>query len=119
MISKINILIVDDNPAIRELLRVYLQDLVNEFHECEDGSEALGAYAEFLPDWVLMDWQMKRMDGLTAAREIKFGFPNAKIVMVTQHDDTELRAAANEAGVCGFVSKDDLMSLRELLERQN
>jgi CheY-like chemotaxis protein len=115
MISKINILIVDDNAQVREMTRFYLQDLANEIRECEDGSEALGAYAEFLPDWVLMDWQMKRMDGLAATREIIFGFPNAKIVMFTQYDDAELRAAANEAGVCGFVSKDDLASLRSLL----
>lgn len=119
MISKLNILIVDDNPAVRKMTRVYLQDIANEIRECDDGSEALRAYANFQPDWVLMDWQMKRMDGLTATREIKFGFPDARIVMVTQFDDAELRAAANEAGVSGFVSKDDLMSLRKLLERQN
>ncbi|NOT49186.1 MAG: response regulator transcription factor [Acidobacteria bacterium] len=119
MLSKLNILIVDDNPAVRTMTRFYLQDIANEIRECEDGADAFTAYAEFQPDWVLMDWQMKRLDGLAATREIKLGFPNAKIVMVTQHNDAELRTAADEAGVCGFISKDDLMSLRELLERQN
>lgn len=119
MMSKLNILIVDDNPAVRTMTRFYLQDIANEIRECEDGADAFKAYAEFQPDWVLMDWQMKRVDGLAATREIKFGFPNAKIVMVTQYNDDELRTAADEAGVCGFVSKDDLMSLRNLLERQN
>lgn len=118
MISKINILIVDDNPAVRTMTRFYLQDIANEIRECEDGADAFIAYSDFQPDWVLMDWQMTRMDGLSATRQIKFGFPDAKIVMVTNYDDAELRTAANEAGVCGFVSKDDLMSLRELLERQ-
>ncbi|MGB7209073.1 MAG: response regulator transcription factor [Pyrinomonadaceae bacterium] len=115
MISKINILIVDDNPAVRKMTRFYLQDMANEIRECEDGADAFMAYADFRPDWVLMDWQMKRMDGLTAARKIISGYPNAKIVMFTQYNDAELRAAADEAGIYGFVSKDDLMELRKLL----
>lgn len=115
MMSKLNILIVDDNPAVRTMTRFYLQDMANEIRECEDGADAFMAYADFQPDWVLMDWQMKRVDGLAATREIKIGFPNAKVVMFTQFDDDELRAAANEAGVCGFVSKDDLAALRSLL----
>lgn len=119
MMSKKNILIVDDNPAARLMTRIYLEDIANEIRECEDGIDAFLAYADFLPDWVLMDWEMKQLDGLSAAREIILGFPEAKIIMFTNFDDDDLRAAANEAGVCGFVSKDDLSSLRLLLTRKN
>ncbi len=117
MSSKFNILIVDDNPDMRTMVRFYLQDIANEIRECEDGVDAFAAYNDFRPDCVLMDWQMKHLDGLSAAREIILGFPDAKVVMFTQFDDDELRAAANEAGVCGFVSKDDLSSLLSLLTK--
>lgn len=119
MNSKINILIIDDNPAMRTMTRFYLQNIADEIRECEDGIDAFMAYADFRPDYVLMDWQMKHLNGLAAAREIILGFPEAKVVMFTQFDDDELRAAAYEAGVCGFVSKDDLSSLLLLLTKNH
>jgi DNA-binding NarL/FixJ family response regulator len=89
--------------------------LAAEIKECEDGAEALSAYRIFSPDWVLMDWEMKQIDGLTATKEIISAFPAAKIVMVTLHDRTELRTAAEKAGACGFVCKDNLQALNQFL----
>ena len=106
------ILIVEDNPQMREMLRLWLEDAADEIEDCEDGAEAIAAYIRFLPDWVLMDWEMKRVDGLTATREIVAAFPNAKILMVTMHDKAELRKAVSAAGACGFILKDDLSALR-------
>ncbi len=100
---------------MREMMRSFLQDLTDEFCECADGCEALDSYRNFLPDWVLMDWEMRQMDGLTATRQIVKRFPEANILLVTQYDDAELREAANEAGACGFFLKDDLQKLRSLL----
>ncbi len=62
------ILIVDDHEGMRELMRSYLPAAFDEIHECEDGIDALDCYREHLPDWVLMDWKMKRMDGSLLAR---------------------------------------------------
>jgi DNA-binding NarL/FixJ family response regulator len=109
------ILIIDDNPQMREMIRSYLQEFSGEIRECADGAGALSAYRDFLPDFVLMDWQMKIMDGLAATREILSSFPNAYILLITQFDDAELRATAFETGVRGFVSKDDLLALRRFL----
>ncbi len=106
------VLIIDDNPEMREMMRSFLPKPFVAVCECEDGFDALDYYQSFLPDWVLMDWKMKQMDGITATRQIIGSFPEAKIVLVTQHDDRELRAAALEAGACGFVSKDELIELR-------
>lgn len=100
---------------MREMMRVFLQDLSNEFCECEDGAEALASYADFLPDWVLMDWEMRKTDGLTATREILRFYPTAKILMFTQYTDAELRSAAQEAGAFGFVLKDELLNLRRII----
>ncbi len=65
-----------------------------------------------------MDWEMKRMDGLTATRQIIGNFPEAKIFLFTQYNDDELRAAATEAGACGFVLKENLLMLREMFAGQ-
>lgn len=109
------ILIVDDNSSIREMIKVYLNDLTEEFCECDDGAKALSCYTDFHPDWVLMDWEMKEMDGLTATRQIIKNFPEANILLVTQYDDIELKNAANEAGACGFVLKENLLAIRNLI----
>ena len=113
--QKMKVLIVDDNSYVRQMVKNHLVGIADETFECEDGEDALDAYKEFHPDYVLMDWEMKRMDGLTATRNIISDYPDAKIVMITHYDDTELREAANEAGVKGFVTKDDLLTLRLIL----
>ena len=88
----------------------------DEFRECEDGAEALTAYAEFLPDWVLMDWEMKQVNGLVATQNIINRFPDAKILIVTNYDEKDLRQAAAEAGASGFILKDDLLRLQAFLK---
>jgi CheY-like chemotaxis protein len=111
------VLIVDDNEQARQMIRHYLHKLSDEFRECADGAEAVSAYAEFLPDWVLMDWEMKQVNGLIATRNIIADFPDAKVLMVTNYDEKDLRQAATEAGARGFVLKDDLLSLHLFLKK--
>jgi CheY-like chemotaxis protein len=115
---KMKILIVDDHKDMRELMRTYLPDTFDEIHECEDGIDALDCYREFLPDWVLMDWQMKQMDGLTATRQILAVYPQARILMVTNYNDKTLRRAASEAGVREFVVKENLLRILQILSDQ-
>jgi len=86
--------------------------------ECADGADALAGYEATRPDWVLMDWEMKRMNGLKATRQIIGKYPNAKILLVTQYNDRELREAASEAGAYGFVLKENLAELRRILGGQ-
>ncbi len=111
--EKMKILIVDDHQGMREMMRSFLPESFDAICECDDGFDALDCYRAFLPNWVLMDWKMKRMDGITATRQIIGSFPEARIVLITQHDDRELRATALEAGACGFVLKDELIELRK------
>ncbi len=112
------VLIVDDNSQMRGMMRQFLRSIAGEICECEDGIDALACYEKFLPDWVLMDWEMKRMNGLKATRLIVGKYPNAKILLVTQYNDRELRDAADEAGACGVVMKEDLADLRRFLGAQ-
>jgi len=109
------ILIADDNSQVRRMIRDLLEDIDPEIVECEDGRAAIASYEQHHPDFVLMDIQMTPVDGLAATREILSRYPEAKIIAVTQYQDTSTREAAMSLGVWAFVRKDDLMSLRSLL----
>ena len=110
-----NILIVDDNHEMRRMVKSLIGDLAEELYECKDGREALAAYAEHLPEWVLMDIKMDGLDGLIATRQIKEAHPEAQVMILTNDDDADLRAAAREAGACAYVSKEDLLEVRRIL----
>ena len=72
--------------------------------ECADGGEALAAYDRWQPDWVLMDIELGGMDGITATRQIIEAFPEARVIIVTNHNDEPLRVAAREALARGEVA---------------
>ncbi len=109
------VLIVDDNPKVRQVVRDYLPVAVDEIFECADGGEALAFYRIHLPDWVLMDWEMPKTDGITAIREIIREFPEANICLVTAFDDEDIRTEAFRAGALRFVLKDNLFELEAIL----
>lgn len=110
------LLIVDDHAAMRRLIGRIVNDLFSVIVECADGADALAAYERHRPDWVLMDIEMSRMDGIAATHDIMQAFPKAKIVIVSKYDDEQLRAAARTAGACGYVLKENLLAVRELLK---
>jgi DNA-binding NarL/FixJ family response regulator len=110
-----NFLIVEDNENMRRTIISIVAALAGEMHECSDGSEALAAYAEHLPDWVLMDVKMKEIDGITATRQIKDAFPKAKIMIVSDYDDPDLRIAARQVGASEYVIKENLFDVYHIL----
>ena len=89
--------------------------MVDDVNECADGDEAVAAYGTRRPDWVLMDLQMARTGGLEATRRILATDHTARVLIVTDYDDAHWRAAAIEAGACGYVLKDNLLEVRRLL----
>lgn len=114
-----NVLIVEDNSGMRALLRRALLQTASRVWECGDGADALQSYKDHRPDVVLMDLRMPHMDGLIATRQIRETDPSAKVVMVTDYDDEDLRRAASAAGACGYTLKQDLSELIELLHSLN
>ena len=110
-----NVLIVDDSPQFRELIRTVLKGLADDVHECADGDEAVAAYGARRPDWVLMDFKMARMGGLEATRRILAADRTARVLIVSDYDDAYWRAAAIKAGACGYVLKANLLDVRRLL----
>ena len=110
------ILIVEDSEPMRRMVKSFVDDLVDEFVECGDGSQALDAYTRQHPDLVLMDIKMRQMGGFEATRQIKAAFPEARVFIVSQSDSPALREAARAAGAESYISKSDLLPLRDLLE---
>jgi len=109
------LLIVDDNREMRDLIKSMVGDAGDQIFECEDGDEVLAAFRAYRPDWILMDVEMKRMDGLKATAELTRLHPEARVIVVTKFVDLETRRAAHEAGAQFFLSKDDLLGLRSLI----
>lgn len=110
------ILIVEDNPAVRNLIQRATTDIADETFVRDDGADALSAYEEHHPDIVLMDVKMPRMDGLTATRQVLQSHPQARIIIVTDYDDDEVRGAAREAGACAYALKTNLMDLETIIQ---
>ena len=107
---------MEDNYHMRRLIRSIVADTAETVYECSDGSEALEAYTAYEPDWVLMDIEMKILDGLTATRQIKDAFPAARIVIVSEYDNVEWREEADRAGASEYVLKENLFELRRILQ---
>ncbi|MGA8594636.1 MAG: response regulator transcription factor [Bryobacteraceae bacterium] len=110
------LLIVDDNAAVRRLISSIAFPFADEICECTNGAEAVSAYNAERPDLVLMDIRMNEVEGIAATIQIKAAHPAARIVIVTDYDDTALRQAATSAGACGYVLKENLLELRQWLE---
>ncbi len=108
-------LIVDDHAPMRLELRALLAGSEDEVCEAADSAEAEAVYEWQLPDWVIMDIQMAPVGGLTATRRIIARHPKARIVVITQFDDPDLRDVARNAGACSFVLKEDLSVLHSLI----
>lgn len=109
------VLIVDDSLPMRELIKLTLTGIAEIVGECTDGAEALAAYERLHPDWVLMDIGMKNVDGITATRQITTAHPEARIMIVTDYSDEEMRRAAQEAGALHYVFKENLLEILEIL----
>lgn len=100
------VLVVDDAPIIRLMLKDILQDHgYTVVAECGNGKEAVERYKELKPDLVTMDIVMPEKDGIEAMEEILVGDVNAKIVMVTAIDQRESLMRAIRAGATDYIVK--------------
>jgi len=109
------VLMVEDNPSMRSMIRRILAGIADDISECDDGAAACSLYGELRPDWVLMDIELGQVNGITATRRIKADYPEARVVIVTNYDDKQLRETARIAGACEYVLKEDLFDLKRIL----
>lgn len=111
------LLIVEDNTEMRKTIRKVVATPKDIVMECSDGDEALSAYTSFHPDWVLMDYEMERIDGVTATADILQHDPSAKVMIVSQHNDIDVREAAEKAGAKKFISKQNIIELKNFFQQ--
>lgn len=105
--SKIRILLVDDHALFREGIASVLnsQHDMEVVGEASDGLEAVVMARKLRPDVILMDVSMPGSDGLEATRQIKQELPEARIVMLTVHDEDEKLFDAVRYGAQGYLLK--------------
>jgi CheY-like chemotaxis protein len=113
------LLIVDDQPSSRELIRSFLSMPGITFHECESGQDAIAVANEFKPHWVTMDIQMPGLNGFETVKAIKEVHPEARVLIVSSFNDPHFRDLARSAGASGFILKENLLALRLMLEKES
>ena len=111
--AALRVLVVDDHSVVRRGVVSYLDvlDDVDVAGEATDGKDALDKLHALdtrgmLPDVVLMDLQMPRMDGVAATGEIARRFPSVRVVILTSFGETERVHAALQQGAAGYLLKD-------------
>lgn len=115
------IMIVDDHEDMRRTLRNYIalsQIEPLEFTECESGEDAIEQYNKLLPDFVLMDIELKTLNGFEVTEKILKQDPKAKVIIITSYDTPGFRKKAEKIGANAFVSKDKLSDLKTILNLQ-
>lgn len=104
----VRVLVADDQALFRRGLGVVLEgdSGVEITGEAEDGEAAVERARELVPDVVLMDVRMPRLDGIEAARRIRADVPSTKILMLTVSDDEDDLFEAIKAGANGYLLKE-------------
>ena len=104
------ILIADDNALVRRGLRELLstETAWEVCGEATGGSETLVKAQEFQPDLILLDISMPGMNGLQVARLLRQQVPEAKILIISQHDPVHLLPRVMDAGAHACVDKSRL-----------
>ena len=100
-------LVVDDSSVIRKVARRILEGLEFQILEAEDGEQALDACRKQLPEAILLDWNMPKMDGYEFLRSLRRlpGGDSPKVVFCTTENDVAHIARALHAGANEYIMK--------------
>lgn len=120
------ILVVEDEPAMVELLRYNLESEGFEVASAPDGEEAIMAIEEQTPDMVLLDWMIPKISGIEICRRLRRDqkFRNLPVIMITARGEEADRVRGLDVGADDYVSKPfspaELMArIRAVLRRGN
>ena len=99
------ILVVDDEPEVRQLMEHFLTERGYEVRIAENGRLGLAALDSFTPDVVLLDMHMPEMDGLETLQRLATRAPSLPVIMVTVNDDVETTSRLLQLGAADYVPK--------------
>ncbi len=114
MANETRILIADDEPKIRLFLRANLEARGYKVYLAGDGVEAVETAGQVLPDLVILDVNMPRMDGIEACRRIR-KWSDMPIIILSVRGDEKDKVKALDEGVDDYVTKP--FGIEELLAR--
>ena len=108
--SKLKVLIIDDQPFLRSIIKRLLQQLgFNMIEEAEDGASGIEAHNRQLPDLIICDIEMEPVDGLVFLQTLREDKDtkksDAKVIFLTQHADSDIVTKAQALKVDAFVIK--------------
>jgi DNA-binding response OmpR family regulator len=115
MAQKLHILVVDDEPNIREVVELYLRREGYEVEVVGDGSAALQAIERKIPDLIVLDLMLPLLNGIQLTRTLREGHHDIPIIMLTAKTDESDRVAGLELGADDYVTKP--FSPKELVAR--
>ena len=103
----IKVLIADDQELIRESLKIVLNthEVLQVIDTVEDGFGVLDSLKRNIPDVILMDIRMPRMDGVYCTKMVKEAYPDVKIIILTTFDDDDFVFSALKFGASGYLLK--------------
>jgi NarL family two-component system response regulator LiaR len=104
----ISVVIVDDHAVVRQGIRFLLEQQtdITVVGESEDGEQAVALAADLLPNVLLLDLLMPKMDGVTAVREIKRIAPTTQIIILTSYYEDDQIFGVIKAGALSYLLKD-------------
>jgi len=114
-LTAMRVLVVDDDPAVRDSLRRSLAFNGYEVDVAGDGEEALRRLGAQRPDAVVLDVLMPRLDGLATCRALRAAGDDVPVLMLTARDEVSDRVAGLDAGADDYLPKP--FALEELLAR--
>ena len=119
------LLVVDDDEVVRRGVRSLLskQKGWDICGEAVDGQDALDKARELKPDLIVMDVSMPRLNGLEATRQVRSILPDCEVLILSQHENSEMARQALKAGARGYVvkssiSKDLLTAVSKASQRE-
>jgi two-component system nitrate/nitrite response regulator NarL len=106
--KKIRVLLADDHPVVRKGIRSWLTGAENieVVDEAINGLEAIAKVKELMPDVVLMDVDMPKLNGLEATKTIRKDFPDTRVVILSMHTNKSVVLQIIQSGAQGYVLKD-------------
>ncbi len=117
-ITDLDILIVEDEPFQREMVRDHLLREGHRVQEAEDGDKAMELLKGHTFDLLLLDYRMSGMDGLEVLKEAKGLCPDVEAILITAYGAIETAVEAMKAGAADYLTKPiDLDELSLLIER--